>query len=162
MKEKLKKILLIGVILFMTLGAIVIVADGDLDFKKVEMNSLFSSGGRTTVFINECKECAPSTTELGKFPFTNKLNVKNDKTNTLEEIDSQVTQVGFNLIYGHNKNLIIYLGEIPVELATASEDELTDVRWFSMEELKHMVETGELNENQISCFVKVCKYLDFN
>lgn len=127
MKEKLKKILLIGVVLFMTLGAIVIVADGDLDFKKVEMNSLFSSGGRTTVFINECKECAPSTTELGKFPFTNKLNVKNDKTNTLEEIDSQVTQVGFNLIYGHNKNLIIYLGEIPVELATASEDELTDV-----------------------------------
>jgi hypothetical protein len=25
-----------------------------------------------------------------------------------------------------------------------------------------MVETNELNENQISCFIKVCKYLEQN
>lgn len=31
-----------------------------------------------------------------------------------------------------------------------------------MAELKHMVETKELNENQISCFIKVCNYLDNN
>ncbi len=42
------------------------------------------------------------------------------------------------------------------------EDELTEVKWFSMDTLKHMVETGELNENQISCFNKVCKYLENN
>lgn len=42
------------------------------------------------------------------------------------------------------------------------EDELSEVRWFSMAELKHMVETQELNENQISCFIKVCDYLDNN
>ena len=39
------------------------------------------------------------------------------------------------------------------------EEELSEVRWFSMDELKHMVETKELNEDQIASFVKVCKYL---
>jgi hypothetical protein len=29
-----------------------------------------------------------------------------------------------------------------------------------MEELKDMVETKELNEDQISCFIKVCDYLE--
>jgi hypothetical protein len=28
-----------------------------------------------------------------------------------------------------------------------------------MDELQHMVETHELNEDQIACFVKVCRYL---
>ena len=40
------------------------------------------------------------------------------------------------------------------------EEELSEVRWFSMDELKNMVDTGELNEDQIACFVKVCNYLD--
>lgn len=30
---------------------------------------------------------------------------------------------------------------------TIEEDELTEVRWFSMEELEHMVETKKLNKN---------------
>ena len=42
------------------------------------------------------------------------------------------------------------------------QEELSEVRWFSMDELKHMVETKELNENQISCFVKVCEFLKQN
>ncbi len=41
---------------------------------------------------------------------------------------------------------------------TIQEDELSEVRWFSMEELKHMVEVGELNEDQIACFVKACNF----
>lgn len=40
------------------------------------------------------------------------------------------------------------------------EEELTEVKWFSMDELKHMVETKELNEDQISGFIKVCNYLE--
>ena len=40
------------------------------------------------------------------------------------------------------------------------EEELSEVRWFSMDELNHMVETKELNANQIACFVKVCKFLE--
>ena len=42
------------------------------------------------------------------------------------------------------------------------EEELSEVRWFSMDELKHMVETKELNDDQIACFVKVCNYLKNN
>lgn len=42
---------------------------------------------------------------------------------------------------------------------TIQEEELSEVRWFSMEELNHMVDTGELNEDQIACFKKVCNYL---
>lgn len=40
------------------------------------------------------------------------------------------------------------------------EEELTEVRWFSMEELENMVETKELNYDQIQCFIKVCDYLN--
>ena len=40
------------------------------------------------------------------------------------------------------------------------EEELTEVRWFSMEDLQKMVETKELNPNQIACFVKCVKYLE--
>ena len=39
------------------------------------------------------------------------------------------------------------------------EEELTEVRWFSMEELDNMVKTGELNPNQAACFEKVCNYI---
>ncbi len=39
------------------------------------------------------------------------------------------------------------------------EDELTEVRWFSMQELEDMVEKHILNPNQIACFVKCEKYL---
>ena len=52
--------------------------------------------------------------------------------------------------------------DVDLEDITIQEEELSEVRWFSMDELNHMVETGELNENQISCFIKVCKYLENN
>ncbi|MBQ6285486.1 MAG: hypothetical protein IJK67_04175 [Bacilli bacterium] len=39
------------------------------------------------------------------------------------------------------------------------KEELCEVKWFSMEELKHMVETNELNKDQIACFTKVCNYI---
>lgn len=52
--------------------------------------------------------------------------------------------------------------DVELEDIIIQEDELSEVRWFSMSELKHMVETNELNENQISCFIKVCNYLDNN
>ena len=50
--------------------------------------------------------------------------------------------------------------DINLDDITIEENELSEVRWFSMEELDNMVKTGELNENQISCFKKVCKYLE--
>ena len=41
------------------------------------------------------------------------------------------------------------------------KEELTEVRWFTMEKLQKMVEEKELNEDQISCFLKVQKYLEY-
>jgi len=51
-------------------------------------------------------------------------------------------------------NLDIALEDIKIQ-----KEELSEVRWFSMTELQNMVDRGELNEDQISCFVKVCKFL---
>ena len=50
--------------------------------------------------------------------------------------------------------------DIDLNNITIQKEELTEVKWFSMDQLKHMVDTHELNENQISCFVKVCDYLN--
>lgn len=43
---------------------------------------------------------------------------------------------------------------------TIQKEELTEVRWFSMEELDNMVSTGELNSDQTSCFKKACKFIE--
>lgn len=40
------------------------------------------------------------------------------------------------------------------------EEELSEAKWFSIETLNKMVETGELNPNQIACFVKCKQYLN--
>lgn len=39
------------------------------------------------------------------------------------------------------------------------EEELSEVRWFSMEELNNMVELNELNEHQVDFFLKCKNYL---
>lgn len=54
-------------------------------------------------------------------------------------------------------NKDIDLNDIIIE-----EEELTEVRWFSMDELDNMVSTGELNPDQIACFKKVCKFIEKN
>ena len=41
-------------------------------------------------------------------------------------------------------------------------DELTEVRWFNIETLRSMVETKELNEDQVAFFEKSMKYLSNN
>ena len=55
---------------------------------------------------------------------------------------------------------MIYLRDVDINNITIQKEELTMVKWFTMDELKHMVDTHELNENQISCFIKVCDYLN--
>ena len=50
--------------------------------------------------------------------------------------------------------------DIKLENIKIQKKELSEVKWFSMEELQHMVDKNELNENQISCFIKVCKFLE--
>ena len=52
--------------------------------------------------------------------------------------------------------------DIDINEIKIQEEELSEVRWFSMDELNNMVKTKELNEDQISCFIKVCNYLEKN
>ena len=40
------------------------------------------------------------------------------------------------------------------------EEELTEVRWFSMQKLEEMVKSKELNQNQIDFFVKCTNFLN--
>ena len=49
--------------------------------------------------------------------------------------------------------------DIELKNIIIQEDELSEVRWFTMEELRNMVSNHELNENQIACFTKVCEFL---
>ena len=52
--------------------------------------------------------------------------------------------------------------DIDINDISIQEEELSEVGWFSMDELNHMVKNHELNEDQIECFVKVCNYLKNN
>ena len=52
--------------------------------------------------------------------------------------------------------------DVEINDITIQEDELSEVRWFSIDELKEMVDKNQLNEDQISCFVKVCNFLKKN
>ena len=50
--------------------------------------------------------------------------------------------------------------DIDIKDITIQKEELSEVKWFSMSELQQMVKTHELNDDQISCFIKVCNYLE--
>ena len=52
--------------------------------------------------------------------------------------------------------------DINISDITIQQEELSEVKWFTMNELKDMVNSGELNEDQIACFNKVCDYLNNN
>ena len=64
----------------------------------------------------------------------------------------------FNTELGQKTLAII----ININDITIQQEELSEVRWFTMDELKGMVNSGELNEDQIACFNKVCNYLNNN
>jgi 8-oxo-dGTP pyrophosphatase MutT (NUDIX family) len=52
--------------------------------------------------------------------------------------------------------------DIDINNIIIQKEELSAVKWFTMDKLNQMVTTGELNENQISCFLKICNYLKKN
>ena len=64
---------------------------------------------------------------------------------------------------GHDCYKMYYVNkDVDLNNLVIQKEELSEVRWFSMDELNKMVETGELNDNQIACFKKVCQYLQKN
>ena len=56
----------------------------------------------------------------------------------------------------------MYLVNCDVNLSdiVIQKDELSEVRWFTIKELNNMIETNELTGGQVSCFKKLCKYLN--
>ncbi len=52
------------------------------------------------------------------------------------------------------------LMDLDISNLKIQEDELSEVRWFSIDELKCMVERKELNQNQIDFFNKCTTYLE--
>ena len=50
--------------------------------------------------------------------------------------------------------------DLEVQDFVIQKEELTEVKWFSIETLQTMVEEQILNPNQISCFIKCMKYLN--
>ena len=74
---------------------------------------------------------------------------------TFIEYDSGCDGVDCYKMYFVNKD--INLEDIKIQ-----KEELSEVRWFSMDELQHMVDCGDLNDNQISCFIKVRNYIEQN
>ena len=49
--------------------------------------------------------------------------------------------------------------DLDIDKLTIQLDELSEVRWFSMEKLQQMVDTGELNKDQVEFFNKCVKFL---
>ena len=47
--------------------------------------------------------------------------------------------------------------DIDINNIIIQKEELSEVKWFSMEELQHMVDIKELNDDKIACFIKVYK-----
>ena len=52
--------------------------------------------------------------------------------------------------------------DIDIEKLHIQKEELTEVKWFSMEELQYMVDTRQLSQNQIDFFIKCKNYLNKN
>ena len=52
--------------------------------------------------------------------------------------------------------------DVDINNITIQENELSEVRWFTMDELQDMVNNKILNEDQIACFVKVRNYIEKN
>lgn len=49
---------------------------------------------------------------------------------------------------------------LDIEKLTIQLNELSEVKWFSMEKLQQMVDSGELNKDQIEFFTKCVKFLE--
>lgn len=50
--------------------------------------------------------------------------------------------------------------DIDIKQLNIQQEELSEVRWFSIDELNNMVKNNELNKNQVEFFIKCKNYLD--
>ena len=84
------------------------------------------------------------------------IAIQNSKGEFLMQKRSENKGGDWGVTGGHPKS-----GESPVEgIITEVKEELTEVRYFSMDELEEMVKNGELNENQVAFFKKCKDYIE--
>ena len=88
----------------------------------------------------------------GYYPMVVMVVIRNSKGEFLMQKRVEAKGGDCYKMYFVNKDVV--LEDIKIQ-----EEELSEVRWFSMDELHRMVDNGELNNNQISCFIKVCEFL---
>jgi 8-oxo-dGTP pyrophosphatase MutT (NUDIX family) len=61
---------------------------------------------------------------------------------------------------GHDCYKMYYINlDLDLNDVIIQEEELSEVKWFSMAELEQMVKTKELNQNQIDFFLKCSKFI---
>ena len=88
-------------------------------------------------------------------------------TEVEEELGINISKekiVEFNSGFDGKECYKMYYIEKDLELSKIKiqENELTEVKWFSIEELENMVSKQELNLNQISFFYKCMRYINEN
>ena len=50
--------------------------------------------------------------------------------------------------------------DLDISKLNIQKEELSEVKWFSLEELQDMVDKKILNQDQIDCFIKCKKYIE--
>ncbi len=86
-------------------------------------------------------------------------------TETMEELGIDITGLPLEVFSegcdGVDCYKMYYLKlDLDASKLNIQKEELTEAKWFSMQELQEMVDKKILNPNQIACFVKCTNYLN--
>lgn len=118
-----KKILILFSVLFIFTLSIGIYAAGDDEFDSVSTGFVIGDNSRTTIFTGE-DHYYPTSAEQNDFPFKNNAQVYDENISGGEKTEYYTTtQISFDRIYGYNKGLIDFKGEIPKEIAIDEKGE---------------------------------------
>ena len=118
-----------------------------------EGDQVFSSGVSTLLLQSMVAALTSGSQSIELNCDGNKMSIEYDSLEKFIEFDSGCDGTDCYKMYFVNK-------DIDIDNIVIEKNELSEVKWFSIEELKNMVKNGELNEDQISCFNKLCKYLE--
>ena len=144
MKKWVKKIALIGAIFCLTLG-IFIYAEGTEEFDTVSNAWLLGNHVRTEVLETDgTHKYAP--TNLKEFPFSGEAEIHSEQGSGTKKERYSTTKVAFDLLYGYNKTLVDYKGEIPVAIAFEDGNvkegkekaEFKDLRYTDPDSIKNL------------------------
>ena len=82
-------------------------------------------------------------------------NMAKKEKETIPAVSNKLSEFEIHEISYNMQSMDLDIDKLVIQL-----DELSEVKWFSMEKLKRMVETGELNRDQIEFFNKCLEFLN--